>query len=482
MNRVWALAKITLKAALRSNVLAFATAAYVIILIAVVLLSPDPGRKPGYETAGAVDVERSAVPPAAQRIRFIQSASLGAAFFLAVAVVAVVGGMWLPRQIRGKSLTTVLSKPVGAWQVVLGTWLGFGILSAMMFTVFTVVGIACCRTMAALSPEPVEAAVQLRTLHTEQPRKIGRVVLDEENPGSLRADIIEWKTQNNRRGRAAVSLGSPQEACLWTFECGPDDGQVRCRAVFEIQKRTNPCIDYTDIEIRIWDAKSEKLGPPHVLKMVGGGRPVEFSAARPEGGAEIGVLVRPARVGFDIVCRRKEMFQITGTAPFEVDYFKAFGITGLAVLVFTAITTAASTFLSPNVSVFFAASTGVMGGTVSFFRDFFGARGESGLGIAKALGAQAPPDAFLNPAAGGWDVWARAVGHTLLKTLGDGLELIFRYVLPDWTRFDATQEILSRLNVTLGSYRLSFLCAGVYCVLCIIAGGAILHRREIGAS
>ena len=483
MGRVWALAILTLKAALRSNVVVFAIAAYAVILLATALLAPAPEKEFGEEaTAGAFDAERSVVTAEAQRIRFVQSTSLGAAFFLAVIIVAIIGGVWLPRQIKEKYLTTVMSKPAGAWRVVAGSWLGFGLLTAVLFVAFAAMSIVCCRAMAALSDNPEEAAEQLKTLRTAYATKLGRVNIDAVKDGSLPPESVQWLVSEDR-----TVLSSTKQAALWLFGKDADEDEARCRAVFEIQKQTNPFAITTDLEIRLWYSDTGALGPPLEAKRVSGEKLVEFSVEKAPGGdaarpgensaPATGVLITPLEAGYDVVCYQKGLLRITDTAPFEADYVKTFAMSGLAVLVFIAITVGASTFLSPNVSMFFSASIGVMGGIVSFIREFLG---EKGFGAAKALGAEAPTSALLDPAAGGWEAWARTIGHSLLVTAGDGMELLFRYVLPDWTKFDAGRDILSRLHVSLGEYWTAFLYCGIYCVFCVLAGGAILHRREVG--
>jgi len=116
---------------------------------------------------------------------------------------------------------------------------------------------------------------------------------------------------------------------------------------------------------------------------------------------------------------------------------------------------------------------------LSFLKEFMGT-GKSGFGAADIFGAGASDKLWLNPPVSDFSAWAGTIGRTLLRSLGEGVDIFFQYVLPDWSKFDASNFVLSRLFVDMSEYWTSLIYAGVYCAVCLVIGGVILHRREVG--
>ncbi len=471
LHGIWAIALTTLRHCVRSRVVLLGVVAYIAAMGLCLLFAPRPVTatvevSTGGE-GGAFDAERAALSPEGERIRFIQSTSVGVAFFFGIAITALVAATWLPSQVRGGELGPVLSKPVGRIRAVLGTLLGFWLLLVLLYAAYAVCGAGTLRLAAILSQDRRESARQLQTIHM------------------VAASDFGGKHSEAGADGGKARLTSQGQSAFWRFDAvrftgGERGGDlIHCQFIGEIQKSDNPFVNHPDLLVTLREPEGGRVLQQARINNVKSGRMAEFTLKRstlPQGGFEI--TVSPAVPGYQVVCYPRGLGVITGTGGFEWNYLKTFGLSLIGLTVFLALTVAGSTLLTPNVSIFFATGAGMAGACMSFLREYVETRY-----TATSLTAPLVPGEGVHPFLGGLRTGAGAFGEsafaTVLQAASDIIGTVTFGAVPDWSRFDSVNLLLNRVAVPARTFGPSLLYAGIYCAVCVVLGSVIFGRREL---
>jgi len=446
----------------RSRVVLLGIAAYVVAMLLALALTPKPAATGGElteTTSGkAFDAERAAISSEGDRIRSIQSTSVSVAIFLGFAITALVAATWLPAQIRGGELTYVLSKPIGRVRALFGTLLGFWLLSAALFGVYALCGIGALRLAAATSGDRGESLRQLETI------------------GANEAD--DFGLSGGAAAEEFVALSSTSQRAVWRYKGlafggrALEGGAVHCVFQGEIAKADNEFVTHTDLMVYLLDAGGAVVDEMRIANAKSG-QVIEFTLpARYAAGGDFAIGVSPAVKGYKVFCYRRGLGVITSVTGFEWNYVKTFALAFIGLAVFAAVVVAGSTFLSQNVSIFFAMGVGIIGACMSFLREYSRVNPEF---VERFEGRHI----FLTHLRTGHDAFGESVTMTVTQTAGEILQTVVFGIVPDWGRFNGVDFALDRVNVPGPVFGDALLYAAIYCAACVVVGAFAFGRREL---
>jgi len=150
VRRLWAVARTTLREAVRTR-----TAAVILVtLLAVVVLSPFLLRGTG---------------KLAERVQLVLTYSLGAVGFLLALLTIFLSTSTLAGDLRDKRIETIATKPIARWQIVVGKWLGVMLLNVALVLVSGVVSYMLVRHVIgspSVAPDDEERQQLINEVYT----------------------------------------------------------------------------------------------------------------------------------------------------------------------------------------------------------------------------------------------------------------------------------------------------------------------------
>lgn len=209
-RRIWALARLSFKEAIRSRVL-YAFSALLLVFLFASWFIP---HKPEDQVRTYV-----AVISWSMTILLLASAVILAAFSI-------------PKDIRQQTLHTITTKPVERFEIVLGRFLGFTALMTLVLLVMTTISVVY--VLRGVDPEAASESLKAReplygTLHYE-------------NTGNDREGVNVGREWNYRSYITAVPRTKEPQYAVWDFAGLPsslaDRKTVRCEFTFDIYRTT----------------------------------------------------------------------------------------------------------------------------------------------------------------------------------------------------------------------------------------------------
>jgi hypothetical protein len=216
-RRIWTLALLSIKEAIRGRVL------YVFGLMALVFLF-----------AGYFVPYRPA-----DQIRNYVAVIFWPLTVLFVVLAALLGSFSIPRDVVKQTIHTVVTKPVERFEIVLGRFLG----NALLLTValFLLTAISLLYLVRGVTPEAAAESYKARVLlEPERLRFHGTGKEDRgENVGR------EWELRSYIRGRTVQNVGQPRQYAIWWFselpaELAEGAQPARFEFTFDIYRQTKP--------------------------------------------------------------------------------------------------------------------------------------------------------------------------------------------------------------------------------------------------
>jgi ABC-type transport system involved in multi-copper enzyme maturation permease subunit len=218
LRRIWALARLSFKEAIRRRILWVFSILLLIFLFGSWFIPSKPE-----------DQVRSYV----QVVFWVMT-------FLLLLAAGLLASFSIPTDIRSQTIHTVLTKPVERFEIVLGRFLGYGALLSLVLVAAS--GLSLVYVLREVDPAAAEESLKARVpvygelsfRGTEDPRR-------GENVGR------EWDYRSYIAGRSA---NSPEQSAIWEFRTLPrklasrDD--VRSEFTFDIY-RTTKGLDYKPV-------------------------------------------------------------------------------------------------------------------------------------------------------------------------------------------------------------------------------------------
>jgi ABC-type transport system involved in multi-copper enzyme maturation permease subunit len=187
-RRIWALALLSIKEAIRGRVL------YVFAAFALVFLFL------GYF-----------VPADANQINTYTKVIFWPLSVIFVVLAALLGSFSIPRDVVKQTIHTIVTKPVERYEIVLGRFLGNGLLLTVCLFVLTAVSLLYL--MRGVAPEAAEESYKAR-VPIEPARLTFQGTGKEERGESVGR---EWDYRSYIRGRTLQNAGQPRQYAVWWF-------------------------------------------------------------------------------------------------------------------------------------------------------------------------------------------------------------------------------------------------------------------------
>jgi hypothetical protein len=209
-RRIWALAKLSFKEAIRNRVL-YGFSAMLLVLLFGSWFIP---YKPEYQVRSYVGVVYWVM-----KILLLVTAIILAAFSI-------------PTDIRRQTIHTIVTKPVERFEIVLGRFFGFTALMTLVLILMTSVSVVY--VLRGVDPEAAAESLKAReplygTLHFE-------------NTGSAEKGTNVGREWDYRSYITAAAPNSDPQAAIWDFPNVPrslaDRDSVRCEFGFDIYRTT----------------------------------------------------------------------------------------------------------------------------------------------------------------------------------------------------------------------------------------------------
>lgn len=213
-GRIWALARLAVKEAVRSRVI------YIFAAMALVFLFADwfvPYTRGEDQVRNYIRVIYWSMTPL-----FLMTASL-------------LGAFSIPTDVRNQSIHTIVTKPVEKFEILLGRFLGYGFI--LTVGLLLVAGLSLIYMTRSIHPSAQEESLRARrpvigmlsflnTRHREKGDDVGRV----------------WGYRSYITGRNPTQPDAPQPYAVWAFDDIPSDlgahGDVRLEYTFDIFRLT----------------------------------------------------------------------------------------------------------------------------------------------------------------------------------------------------------------------------------------------------
>jgi hypothetical protein len=221
-RRIWALARLSIKEAIRRKVL------YVFSALVVVLLFY------GWFTTSK---------PESQVQGYVKVVDWGMTVLLLVSA-GLIGAFSIPADIRQQTIHTITTKPVERFEIVLGRFLGFTLLMSVVLFVLT--GLSGLYVLRGIHPDAREESLMARDplygqidflrVEAEDTDAEQRYRVDPENVGR------EWDYRKYISGSGLQNPQAPRTYAVWAFDDLPgslgDRNNVRCEFTFDIYRTT----------------------------------------------------------------------------------------------------------------------------------------------------------------------------------------------------------------------------------------------------
>jgi len=396
-----------------------------------------------------------------KRLGMITALCLASISFFGVIVAIFLSATVLPEDRERKTITTVLTKPVGRLNYLLGRILGFALTLGILLLVMGVVSWGLIRW------EGVEAA-----------RKTGRsdILLGKRgiDPTGVYLTGGESTPRDNADAGNGILRGSAERRLVFCFRS-------------ELQRLSG---DNQTVELTPWVWTAAALPTTHAEVVVGNpttgehvpfylifdsGRTVSVQFPRKliDPGKGLEVSVRRVSTGADVRFSPGSIQLMLHPVPFEYSFLKSLVMIFFAFMVLVIVSITASTFLSSWVAVvvglvsyFFASFQDVL---LDFMRSLQGKSvGLLGMDVFKSLhvhgtAAEPTPDA--------WYVIA-------LNRFYYGCMWVMTHIFPNFERFDASAFLTGSRDVPAEAVWTAAYLFLVYGACYLAAGHVIFWRRE----
>jgi ABC-type transport system involved in multi-copper enzyme maturation permease subunit len=205
-RRIWGLAKLSFKEAIRRRVLWAFSALLVVFMFASWYLS----NKPEDQVRGYVEV-----------VSFVTQ-------WLLVITAGLLASFSIPNDMKYQTIHTIVTKPVERFEIVLGRILGFTFLMSLVLVVMTLLSLVY--VARGVTPEAAEESFKARI-----------PVYGDLSVQSIKEGRLQDSGKSVGREysyRSYISGGDPQEKATWVFRNFPSDFEirptVRCEFGFDI--------------------------------------------------------------------------------------------------------------------------------------------------------------------------------------------------------------------------------------------------------
>ncbi len=421
--------------------------------------------------------------------------------------VALLLACWgLPADIKDRSLHTVVTKPVRRSEIVLGRMIGYGLVTTLVVAVMSVIGyVWIVRQVPSRAREQLISRVPIYS--TEKVRFIDRAGT-ESDAGKNVGDIWTFRS---------FIEGQTNERAIWTFTGLPVDelrraGELKFEYRFEAFRSHKGVVD-EGVRFRLMLVNPDKnlrvpfpqTGPGQEIREFATGteeailkvpralktRPTDGSAAQavdlfddlmPDGRLVVEASCEDSQQYLGMA--RTDLFIRLPDRPFGVGYFKAMLGVWLMSLLVIMIGTAGSCFLKGPVCTLLTFGLIVMG---RFLREFMAEQlGQFHSETGKVLGGGVFESIYrlvtqMNMQTPLPEGPARTVMEWLDTRVFQGLTLVHQ-VIPDFTYFNMKQFVANGFDVPWSASLLPAVATVLgYLLPCVVLGYFSLQLRELEA-
>jgi hypothetical protein len=502
-RRIWALAKLSFKEAVRRRVLYVFSALLLVFLFAS-----------WFVPAKSEDQLRTYV----QVVYFVMTVLL-------VLTASLLAAFGIPTDMRLQTIHTVVTKPVERFEIILGRFIGYVSLMAIVLVVMT--SLSLLYVVRGVNPDAAEESLKAR-----EPM-YGDLTFMGTSKGNIGENVgNEWEY------RSYITASRPPQYAIWKFEPPPrrlaDRESVRCEITFDIYRTTkgfeNRGVNCTftfatgnfkqgnDAEWRRRRGEEmKKPNRPPVMQIdnqlaeefgyfeLPGKEVVDFhtlsldvpgglfkNALKEKEPTPIIVRVKcdstTQYVGmakYDLYLRLDDPKSQTDRLLFAVNFFKgAVGILFLICLV-VGVAVALSTYLSGVISWLVAMMLLVGGLSQDFIQTVAVGQAQSGGGTTSQV--EGPLTSFYRLA--NREVAASQLEETTLKKAASGSDEVFRWlirrvvnVVPDVDRFDLTSYVAEGFNIPAAQLGVDFVLLVGYLLPWAVLAFYLLRWREVAGA
>lgn len=492
-RRIWALAKVSFKEAVRRKVLWVFSAALLVVLFASWFMD----YKPENQVRNYVHVIYIAMT------------------LLLLVTAGLVSAFSIPADIRNQTIHTIVTKPVERFEIVLGRFLGYLLLVTLVLVVMT--GVGLLYLLRGIDPEARFESLRARVPVYGQLRFLGTNQAEGDNVGR------EW----DYRRYIAGGVNSTHRA-VWGFQSLPADlanrtQEIPCEFAFDIfrttkgeegkgvfctfecqtwhwnkdklrdfqqerdRERNKPGTDPRELDDRLaakygyYEIRSKQIFDYHTQTMILPAglfkNALQDASNRPSGQPNLMEIHVKCESGAQYVGMAKyDFYLLDDESNFALNFFKCAVGLWLRLCIVIGLAVTLSTYLSGVIS-FLTTMFLLVGG---YFQEFI-----KELAEGKNIGG-GPVESLVRLV--NKEVMTKPLEDSAAKSLAEGGDFGFKFlfrvlldVIPDVDRFDWTEYVAEGFNISGGQLLVSIIVLLGYLGPCALIAYYLMKSREIAA-
>lgn len=352
-------------------------------------------------------------------------AQIGVAFISMITAI-VIGAPAVGREMESRLIYSILTKPVGRSSYLFGKTLGVGAVAlfVLLFAfLFELLFFQTTLPSEMLVAREAAAPARIELLRGDVPAR----------------DV----TDDMRRGEAVPLLGTTPFRLRYHFENvdGPEFDTPDTRLLLNFIVGSGRWVRHGEVGVRIGGSeRKEKIASRTVQE-------IAFDASPGSAGASLTVDIERVSFDYALVAGGDSLLLLKKPQSFFLNTLKAAALRGMAVILMSAIAVFGSSFMTTPVSMFFSVFMYFFGVIAAFLQEILIT--SRGLLAGRDIAAQA---GLLDRAA----KWA--------------LEIVSRYLAPNFSRFDVDEQFLvERMNIPITYlYDQSLYCVAYLAVLFVL--------------
>ncbi|MDQ7779372.1 MAG: hypothetical protein RDV41_06640, partial [Planctomycetota bacterium] len=397
----------------------------------------------------------------AARVKLVQGWGLKSMGLFGALIAIFLAGASLPEDIEDRKLFTLLTKPIGRLDVVLGKIVGFAVVEAVFYIFIAAMCLVYIRGTVAVSADPgKESVLQFRDHKSADSFSF----MSAEDVKSWGAGKFNSEKLAGAQHELTASVGGMSSECFqWRFTGLRElaDGEV-IEGQMTLKVSTEGQGNYGGVVVRYVNpiTNIEDTRQFHVTY----NRPIRLTIpaelVRDRDVLVIGVS--PTDPAMQIETGPAGVFLWTAPGSFEWNFAKSVVLLFLQAVLLIVATVMGSTLLSAPVNMFFGFFVFVAGSLVAFLRTSISTV-ESTIAMINARSADPCFQEEL-------PVW-------MLQSSKQITEVIIR-IIPDLTRFDSASYIIKDLNIPFALITDGLAYGLVYTVAFVVLSWLFIRLRE----
>lgn len=410
-----------------------------------------------------------AISPEA-RIKLVQAWTFQSITFFGILVAIFLAAVSIPADIENKRVFLILTKPVNRETIIFGRLIGFILTTALITGIMAIAGLGYIRMVSFFSPESGRALEINRRINPDEFYFRQHPAASADQSGGLLSGLY---IISGVRPELEVTLeGGADNFVAYNFSrLSPDNFDRQVRAEIDMKAgegagRISSTIAVKVVNPTTKEEFSRKMDITYRRAAV-----FVFDREFIDRSGEVRLFFSRTNPGSYIKAGPASVVLLDPQAGFEWNFFVAFGIVFLQIVLVLVFCVACSSFLSGPVNIFLNMFLYFSGSGMKFIQ---GSLANMNLAMAEQIKRQ-----NLAETAGQFHSHYESDMPLWLMRLSDSLLSLAIKIMPDFSRFDAWGNLLKGYSINLSEYAHLLGYIFVYAAIMLIIGMVAFRLRDI---